>query len=102
MRVQEGTSFVNILFLPRSSNNFLCSYPNQHDYDELGIIYAHLESTTISVSVTMPKNIANDDFSAPNSWGKTIRSTKDGGASTDVRDFGKGNAVVTFVIWANE
>jgi hypothetical protein len=50
----------------------------------------------------MPNEMATGDLSSPNAWGKLISSTKGGGASTYMRDFGDGNLVVTFVIWVVE
>jgi hypothetical protein len=86
-----------------SASDTKSTHPNQHDYDELVTIYSHLDSTTtIGATASMPGEMAKGDFSEPNSWGKLISSTKDGSAATYVRDFGHGNAVVTYVIWANE
>ena len=86
-----------------SASDTKSTHPNQHDYDELGIIYSHLDSfTTIGASANMPNEMAKGDFSASNAWGKLISSSKDGGASTYMRDFGEGNLVVTFVIWTQE
>jgi len=88
-----------------SNSDTKSTHPNQHDYDELTTIYAHLDgSTTIgnSASTNMPRDMATGDFSTPNAWGKLISTEKSGGASTYVRDFGNGNMIVTFVIWAQE
>lgn len=87
-------------------------HPNAHDYDELGIIYQHLDSfTTILNSVFSKKSPAlasmgddrdnNIDTSNPSEWGKVIRKSSDGRSSLHERDLGKGNKVFTFVIWAN-
>ena len=76
------------------------THPNAHDYEELDIIYAHLDSfTTIGAT---PASIAQGDFSSPSEWGKLVSTSKDGRESTYLRDFGKGNLVVTFVIWVQE
>lgn len=59
-------------------------HPNQHDYDELGIIYSHLDSTTTISSATTGSPGAlqrvRDDL-----W---------------VQDLGNGRRVYTFVTWA--
>lgn len=81
-----------------SNNDLSSTHPNAHDYQQLESIYAHLDSTTTVGS--MPADMAKGDFSSPNSWGKLVSSSAR--ESTYVRDFGKGNYVVTFVIWANE
>lgn len=73
-------------------------HPNQHDYDMLDTLYAHLDtSTTVSAAVAAKANFNSED---PKEWGKEIRRSKDGRTSLHERDFGKGNKVFTFVTWA--
>lgn len=82
-----------------SSSDLTSTHPNAHDYDELAIIYAHLDTfTTISATSTQPAHIANGDFGDPSSWGKLVSSNAK--SSKYERDFGGGNKVVTLVIWA--
>ncbi|WP_159053044.1 hypothetical protein [Streptomyces regalis] len=70
-------------------------HPNQHDYDELATIYAHLDSTsTVDQSAAVPQ-VGNDKAS----WGKRVAHSERG--DTYVRNFGDGKSVVTFVIWAS-
>ncbi len=85
-------------------------HPNQHDYDELGIIYQHLDTFTTILSSVFNKKPSvsalagetNDiDTSNPSEWGKTIQKGKDGRSVLHERDLGKGQKVFTFVIWAN-
>lgn len=85
-------------------------HPNAHDYDELGIIYQHLDAfTTVLSSVfskksPAPASVSNDndiDTSNPSEWGKVIRKSSDGRSALHERDLGKGNKVFTFVIWAD-
>jgi hypothetical protein len=75
-------------------------HPHQHDYDELGIIYTHLDSTT-TVGAALPKgalalSVGNDE----RSWGRLVEGSRAEGHSTHVRDLGNGNFVITSVIWA--
>ncbi len=81
-----------------SNSDTKSTHPNAHDYEELGIIYAHLDSTTTVGS--MPAGMANGDFHSQSEWGQLMRTSHDGRESVYVRDFGNGNFVVTFVIWA--
>lgn len=74
-------------------------HPNQHDYDMLETIYAHLDSGT-TVSQTPSSNRQEVDHSDPSTWGKQIRTSSDGRGALYERDFGKGNKVFTFVVWA--
>ena len=100
----DGTSLNTCMdyYHNTSASDTKSTHPNQHDYDELATIYSHLDSSTTigSAPATLPSNMANGDFSSPNSWGKLVSSTKN--ASTYVRDFGNGNQVVTYVIWTEK
>jgi len=73
-------------------------HPNQHDYDELQIIYAHLDSTTTIGAA--PAGFANANMHAVENWGAKVSDS--GKAALFVRDFGNGYQVFTFVIWASE
>lgn len=78
--------------------------PNTHDYDELGIIYQHLDAiTTIFSAKSSAPALTGDDIdtSNPSEWGKVIRKSRDGRSSIHERDLDKGNKIFTFVIWAN-
>lgn len=84
-----------------SASDTKSTHPNSHDYQELSTIYAHLDSTTtIGASANMPREMVEGDFSAPNAWGKLVSSNAR--ESVFVHDFGQGNQVVTFVIWAEQ
>ena len=79
-------------------------HPNQHDYDQLGIIYQHLDALTTSFSKKSPASASEGDdidTSDAKEWGKVIRKSGDGRSSLHERDLGKGNKLFTFVIWAN-
>jgi len=82
-------------------------HPNQHDYDELDIIYQHLDSTTTvgQTANKMPPAANNTERTGPPQvgtaqWGKLIRSTNGGRTEVFELDFGGGHKVFTFVIWA--
>lgn len=77
-------------------------HPNLHDYDQLGIIYEHLDAFLSALSKTSPGAAADDiDTSNPKEWGKVVRKSSDGRSSLHERDLGKGHKLFTFVIWAN-
>jgi len=82
-------------------------HPNAHDYDELALIYAHLDSVTTVGQTSSPKKgrrmppaMAEIDFATPAQWGKLVRSLNRGMREVYELDFGGGNKVFTFVIWA--
>jgi hypothetical protein len=72
--------------------------PNQHDYDELVTIYTHHDSVTSVGGAT--RSGAPAELDDPSEWGR-LKKVKHGG-KTQVfeRDFGNGQRIVTFVIWA--
>jgi len=74
-------------------------HPNQHDYDMIEQIYAHLDSTT-TVGMAVPAG-APAVGDSPSSWGKLVSGSATHGAGVYVRDFGHGNLFVTHVFWAN-
>ena len=74
-------------------------HPNQHDYDELVIIYSHLDSTsTVGAAAAASGPSAAGD--SPASWGQLVRGSRAHGHSIYVRDLSRGEAFVTFVTWA--
>ena len=74
--------------------------PNTHDYEELGIIYSHLDSTTTIGSTAPSGKHAEIDSSDPKAWGREIHKSKDGRSSLFERDFGGGRKMFTFILWA--
>jgi hypothetical protein len=75
-------------------------HPNQHDYDELGIIYSHLDASTTLSAKTASAN-ARGGFDAPGEWGRRVAGTDAPRAvAVHERDLGSGQRLVTFVIWA--
>ncbi|MGH2608724.1 MAG: hypothetical protein ACRDHF_06495 [Tepidiformaceae bacterium] len=73
-------------------------HPNAHDYDQLEAIYAHLDSTT---TVGAAKgSFANAELDSPSAWGQAVAQDHNGKSDVFVRHFGKGQKVITFVIWA--
>lgn len=94
----DGTLFVQ-------ANN---EHPNQHDYDMLEEIYAHVNSSTGGGGpgkgggkkpVSIGKNIDLDD---PSAWGKAVKQDAQGNGSLYVRDLGNGFEIVTHVTWVLE
>jgi hypothetical protein len=78
-------------------------HPNSHDYEELGIIYNHTDTTTTvgaNAASKHPGAMNRIDTSNPSAWGKLIQ--KKGRYETYEKDFGGGNKVRTWVIRADE
>jgi hypothetical protein len=79
-------------------------HPNQHDYDELVLIYSHLDSTTTvslaSAASTLPPAANQEKLNSRAKWGQLIRESRNEQLALYERDFGGGKKVFTFVIWA--
>jgi hypothetical protein len=71
-------------------------HPNAHDYEELQIIYSHLDDTNTN---TFPADILGGDFTAAASWGHSVGSGE-GPVELFVREFAPGQHLLTFVTWA--
>lgn len=81
-----------------SASDTTSTSPNAHDYQQLETIYTHLDSTTTVSSA--PAAAGSAVGAAASGWGRLVASSDGGRSQTFVRDFGAGNSVVTFVIWA--
>lgn len=80
-------------------------HPNSHDYDQLVTIYSHLDSTTTVKALqnesAFPPAMRDIDFAGPGQWGKLVGFTDRGITAVYEQDFGGGNKVFTFVIYAD-
>lgn len=86
-------------------------HPNQHDYDEMASIYAHLNSTDNDSGPgngngnnggKKPKKVGANaiDLNNPNEWGEAVRQDAQGKNSLFVRNLPNGQVLITHVIWA--
>jgi hypothetical protein len=76
-------------------------HPNAHDYEQLEIIYSHLDSsTTLASSPAGAAFGAGDDAGDGPDFGRPVRRAADGRASLFERDLGNGKKIFTFVYWA--
>lgn len=71
--------------------------PNQHDYDQLELIYGHIDATN-TVSST-PNGVSQlVQAGAPGDWGKQVRSQ--GKTAVFEKHLANGQKIFTFVIYA--
>ena len=86
-------------------------HPNQHDYDELSIIYNHDDGYTTTVQATafgirqvgraVPQKPSPEGIGdSPAEWGRAIRFDKLGRPDVFLKDLGGGDKAVTHVLWA--
>lgn len=80
-----------------NAGSTMSTTPNAHDFEQLVTIYGHTDSTTTVGTVSASSATVGDDRA---SWGREVHRAADGTHSLFVRDFGKGNLVVTHVTWA--
>lgn len=72
--------------------------PNQHDYDELVIIYNHLDAAALLANAGQPAD-GDEDLENPSTWGQATRFANGRGIIYE-RDLGPRGKLVTFVFWA--
>ncbi len=86
-----------------NAGSSLSTRPNKHDFDELNIIYAHLDSTTtvsLAQAAALQSDVDISDDSA--SWGALVRQSKNGRSSTYERYNTDGSVTRTHVYWTAE
>ena len=69
--------------------------PNQHDYDQLVTIYAHLDSFT-TVGAAVSTGLAGSEHASPVAVERSDRLA----SSTIVEEYADGSKLVTHVLWA--
>jgi hypothetical protein len=83
-------------------------HPNQHDYDEMTAMYAHLNSPDSGGKPGKgkgggkgkPSGVgATIDLNNPSAWGRAMKQDAQGKNSLFERDLGNGLVLVTHVIW---
>ncbi len=79
-------------------------HPNQHDYEQLDGIYAHVDSyVTLGYKALGAPSLARNRAWRSGQWGRLIRSTHGGLTELYEMDAGDGrHRVFTHVIWAQE
>lgn len=83
-----------------TSNPGTNQHPNKHDYDELDLIYAHLDGTTTLGQSAAGSFAADIDHNDRRTWGQLVKQA--GRTSIYELNHGGGAKTVTFVIWAVE
>lgn len=91
-------------------------HPNQHDYDMMADIYAHLNGTSddsggggkpdkcspwpfCKNNKAGGGNGADIDLNDPSSWGQAIKQDAQGNDSVYMRDLANGQTLITHVLW---
>lgn len=94
-----------------NAGSTLSTKPNAHDFQELNIIYGHLDSTTTvaAIAAAAAANAARgnngvdvDLSDDPNSWGYMVSQSASGRSSVYERYNNDGSKTVTHVFWTIE
>ena len=93
-----------------NAGSTLSTTPNQHDFDELNALYAHLDgnATTNAIAAEVeamsqgPSSANRDVGDDPNSWGQLVKQSTHGRSSTYERANGDGSKNITHVFWTIE
>lgn len=89
-----------------NATSTLSTKPNLHDFDELNIIYSHLDSTTTLAAITAFLAASGSDISDatddPNNWGKLVSQSRNGRSSTYEKLNSDGSHNITHVFWTIE
>jgi hypothetical protein len=74
-------------------------HPNAHDYEQIGLIYDHVEAAAQGGAAAPGAGQAGAE--TPAEWGRLVRSNGNGRVQVYERDLGRGNRIVTHVFWAD-
>ena len=85
-----------------NATSTLSTRPNKHDFDELNIVYAHLDSTTTVATLTSPAASPSDVTDDPMSWGQLMSQSPDGRSSKYEKVNRDGSSTLTHVYWTQE
>lgn len=96
----EDFSTVNGTCMDYANDPSANQHPNDHDYEQLAAIYAHLDTTNTAITSSGKGNKANATLHAQDEWGRAIRFTSDGRPVVFERELRQGERLVTFVVWA--
>src|SRR5207249_3495417 len=80
-----------------NAGSTLSTKPNAHDFEELNIISAHLDSTSTVAAMTSLSAATSEVSDDPNSWGQLTRQSGNGRSSTYERFERDGSRTLTHV-----
>lgn len=76
-------------------------HPNAHDFAQLELIYAHLDTTSTVASSPAALGAAVPDEAADAAWGNLVQITNHGRGAWYARELGPDSVVLTHVFWAD-
>ena len=85
-----------------NATSTLSTRPNKHDFDQLNIQYAHLDSTTTVASIAASVTGAQEVTDEPHTWGYLVSQSANGRSATYERYHSDGSRTITHVYWTLE
>lgn len=85
-----------------NATSTLSTKPNQHDFDQLNIIYGHTDSFNTVFSAATASTADVDISDEPSSWGQLMSQSKQGRSSYYLRHNRDGSQTLTHVFWTIE
>ena len=85
-----------------NAGSTLSTTPNDHDFEELAIIYNHLDSTSTVSAAPVSSKADVDITDDPNSWGMLVSQSQNGRSSIYERYNQDGSKTLTHVYWTIE
>ena len=85
-----------------NATSTLSTRPNAHDFEQLSIIYASLDTTTTVAATASPATAGVDITDDPASWGQLVRQSANGRSSIYERHNPDGSITLTHVYWTME
>jgi hypothetical protein len=85
-----------------NATSTISTSPNNHDFQELNIIYAELDTTTTVAAVSSAATSGVDITDDPQSWGQLVSQSANGRSSSYARHNRDGSETLTHVYWTIE
>ena len=85
-----------------NAGSTLSTKPNAHDFQELNIVYTHLDSSTTVAAMDPVAASASEITDDPSSWGGLMGQSDDGRSSHYEKYNSDGSKTVTHVYWTQE
>ncbi len=85
-----------------NATSTLSTKPNVHDFNQLNIIYSHLDSTSTLTALTALTASAAEPASDPKNWGHFKSQSGNGRSSTYEKHNSDGSQTMTHVYWTIE
>ena len=81
-----------------NATSTLSTKPNAHDFEQLNVIYSHLDSTTTVSILSSSESSSNEG----NDWGRLVHQSSNGRSSQYEQSNHDGTINITYVYWTEE